>query len=702
MAPDSLSPDADGAPEVGTPPASPVARHETIGGEELFQRTVDAVADYAIFMLDAEGRVVTWNTGARRIKGYTAEEIIGEHFRRFYTEDAIRVGWPDKELEIARAVGRFEDEGWRIRKDGSRFWANIVITALYDGPGIVRGFLKITRDLTDRRQAEERLRQSEERFRLLVDGVADYAIFLLDADGRVSTWNTGAERLKGYKTQEILGAHFSCFYPEEAIRAGWPQTHLERARQAGRFEDEGWRVRKDGSRFWADVLFTAIHDASGTLQGYAKVTRDLTERKLAEDRIELAHRELEDRVRRRTTELAAANATLTAQNLARERLEIELRRTVAQLREADQNKDEFLAFLAHELRNPLAPLGNLAELLRLQADSAPALASLRDMMDRQVRHMTRLVNDLLDLSRVTRNTLHLELDWIDLSAVLRDSLEMTAPDRAARGHQLTVESTASPITVHGDRTRLAQVFANLLTNASKFTPADGRIEVTVAASKDVARVTIRDDGIGIPPEKLRHVFDLFVQVTPVEPTGLGVGLTLARRITELHGGTIRASSQGEGKGSEFVVELPIAQSPAVIEDRNGRPGELARSSVGGRVLVVDDNEDAADTLSVLLEMLGCEIRTAYNGRDALAIAREFQPGVVLLDLGMAEMDGLEVARRLRSAEVREHAILVATTGWGQDEDRRRTSAAGFDHHLTKPVDHDRLIAIIKGASSPVR
>jgi PAS domain S-box-containing protein len=703
MAHDSQSFGADGAPG-DTRPASPAGGRQTppdSGNPELFQQVVDAVADYAIFLLDTEGHVRSWNTGASRLKGYAADEIIGQHFRRFYTEEAIGIGWPDTELENARIAGRFEDEGWRVRKDGSQFWANIVLTALYDEHGGVRGFVKITRDLSDRKKTEERLRQSEERFRLLIDGVTGYAIFLLDRDGYVTTWNKGAERIKGYAASEILGAHFASFYPEEAVRAGAPQDHLARALETGRFEEESWRVRKDGSRFWAGVVITAIHDAAGVHQGFSKVTRDLTERRRAEDQIELAHRELEDRVKQRTAELAAVNTTLIAQNVARERLEIELRRTVAQLREADQNKDEFLAFLAHELRNPLAPLSNLAELLRLHADGAPGLAPLRDMMDRQVRHMTRLVNDLLDLSRVTRNTLHLELDWIDLSTVLRDSLEMTAPDRAARGHHLTVVSAVSPVTIHGDRTRLAQVFANLLTNASKFTPPDGRIEVIVSASTDVARVTIRDDGIGIPSEKLRHVFDLFVQVTPGEPSGLGVGLTLARRITELHRGTIRAHSPGEGQGSEFVVELPVAERPTSIANQRDETLGETLSSLRGRVLVVDDNEDAADTLSVLLELLGCEIRTTYNGADALAVASEFKPGVVLLDLGMADMDGLEVARRLRAAEAGEHTILVATTGWGQEEDRRRTSAAGFDHHLTKPVDHDRLVAIIREASSPV-
>src|SRR5688572_4119500 len=263
------------------------------GDDDVFRRIVESVRDYAIFLLDAKGFVKTWNTGARLIKGYAAEEIIGQHFSKFYPQEAIARRWPDRELEEAARVGRFEDNGWRVRKDGSQFWANVVITAIRDERGVVQGFSKVTRDLTERRSEEERLRQSEERFRLLVDNVEDYAIFLLDPTGHVVTWNRGAQRLKGYSAADIVGRHFSVFYPEDANAKRWPQHELEQAEAKGRFEDEGWRLRKDGSQFWANVVITALRGRDGGLRGFSKITRDLTERRLGEIRL----RESEERLR---------------------------------------------------------------------------------------------------------------------------------------------------------------------------------------------------------------------------------------------------------------------------------------------------------------------------------------------------------------------------------------------------------------------
>ncbi|MBY0231964.1 MAG: PAS domain S-box protein, partial [Gemmataceae bacterium] len=267
----------------GSSPARRTQRETGRRNEEQFAQLVAGVRDYAIFMLDSQGRVLTWNAGAERLKGWRREEIVGVHFSRFYPADSVSSGWPAHELEVATATGRFEDEGWRLRKDGSRFWANVVITALRDDAGTLRGFLKITRDLTDRKQAEEKLRLSEERFRLMVEGVRDYAIFMLDPRGHVATWNAGAERLKGYSPSEIIGRHFSAFYPQDAIARGWPEEELRRAVADGRVEDEGWRLRKDGSRFWASVVITALRDEAGTLRGFGKVTRDLTDRKRAEE-----------------------------------------------------------------------------------------------------------------------------------------------------------------------------------------------------------------------------------------------------------------------------------------------------------------------------------------------------------------------------------------------------------------------------------
>src|SRR6185503_17038336 len=397
------------SPERDFPPTAP-ARSD-VGGrraapslrrvEEHFDRIIENVRDYAIFLLDAEGRVISWNAGAQRIKGYRPDEILGEHFSRFYPADANATHWPEQELAAAAEHGHFEDEGWRLRKDGSRFWANVVITALYDENGAVRGFLKITRDLTERRAAEEALRESEERLRLMVESVRDYAIFMLDPNGRVQTWNAGAERLKGYRADEIIGQHFSQFYPEEARRRRWPDQELELAARDGRFEDEGWRIRKDGSRFWANVIITALRDAEGTLRGYAKVTRDLTERRAAEESLRAAHADLERRVEERTRELAEANAALRVENEQRRRLQEErerlaeqLRRRVIDLNVADRHKNEFLAMLGHELRNPLAPIRNALEILKLRAAGEIQREQAQGVIDRQVHQLVRLVDDL--------------------------------------------------------------------------------------------------------------------------------------------------------------------------------------------------------------------------------------------------------------------------------------------------------------------
>ena len=383
-----------GAVDFLVKPLSPVILQAKVRGfVELFQekqRTkreadqlrllVQGTADYAIFMLDPEGYVVTWNSGAEHLKGYKAEEIIGQHFSRFYPPDALERKWPQHELTVARSEGRFEDEGWRLRKDGTRFWANVVITALKDAQGNLLGFSKVTRDLTGRKQAEETLRRSEERFRLLVEGAKDYAIFLLDPQGNVASWNTGAERIKGYRADEIIGQHFSRFYPQEAIDRGWPAHELTVAKAEGRFEDEGWRLRKDGTQFWASVVITALHDEAGNLRGFSKITRDMTERKKSEEN---ARRLLEETTARRVAE---ENAGLIQEQ--RERLLV----TLASIGDAVISTDaegrvDFLNPVAQELvgwRNEEAANRNLSDVFQIvneetrQPVENPALRALRD------------------------------------------------------------------------------------------------------------------------------------------------------------------------------------------------------------------------------------------------------------------------------------------------------------------------------------
>lgn len=632
-------------------------KQRTLREAEQLRLIVHGTTDYAIFMLDPEGKVATWNSGAERLKGYKAEEIIGQHFSKFYPQEAIDRGWPDYELKVARAEGRFEDEGWRLRKDGSRFWANVVITALRDEQGNMRGFSKVTRDLTDRKKAEEELRRSEERFRMLVEGARDYAIYLLDPHGHVMTWNLGAERIKGYKADEIIGQHFSRFYPQEAIDRRWPEHELTVAAAEGRFEDEGWRVRKDGTKFWANVVITALRDERGNLTGFSKITRDMTEQKRAEENALRLHEES------------------TARRVAEEN---------------DRRKDEFLATLAHELRNPLAPIRNSLQILKMSRVDAATAQQTREMMERQVQHLVRLVDDLLDVSRVMRGKIELRREPVEMAAVIARAVETANPLIEAQGHELNIAVGDESMLLDVDPVRVAQVISNLLTNAAKYTEPNGQISLSAEKERDFAQLTVRDSGIGIAPDMLPHVFDLFVQADTASTRaqgGLGIGLTLVKNLVELHGGSVDATSAGLGRGSEFTVRLPLAKpkQTSLIPSDSGAH-RLAAVPSGYRILVVDDNKDAATSLSFLLRLQGHEVRLAYDGATSLETAKEFHPHMIFLDLGMPGMDGYEVARRIRATPELRDIVLTALTGWGQKEDRQRTAAAGFDHHLVKPPE----------------
>jgi PAS domain S-box-containing protein len=1203
---------------------------------------VQGTSDYAIFMLDPQGQVVTWNLGAERIKGYKASEIIGQHFSKFYPEESIKRDWPAYELKVATKEGRFEDEGWRVRKDGSQFWANVVLTALRDQDGKLLGFSKVTRDLTERKQAEESIRRSEERLRHMVESVKDYAIFMLDPTGHVASWNSGAERIKLYRADEIIGQHFSKFYPQEALNRGWPEHELKVAVAEGRFEDEGWRVRKDGTQFWANVVITALKDDQGELIGFTKITRDLTVRKLAEEnelrlieettarrvaesnarliqdereklhvtlasigdavistdaegRVEylnpvaeklvgwttsdaaglnlsdvfrivnedtrvpvenpayramregrivglanhtiliskdgsetpiddsaapirdtagkvigsvLVFRDMGDLKKNqkalaqsegrfrglmeqapfsiqvlstdgRTVQVNRAweelwglkleqvaeynvledpqleakgvapylrqafagkptaipaiqydpNETLPGQSQLRESVrwvtalayplkggagevqeivlvhediterklaevaieeseqrfrqladampqivwtatsdgridyqnrqwfeftglptdlgnegwgkilhpedainarerwsqslgngvpfEMEVRlydhrreaycwhliRTVAaydevgkvsrwygtgtnineqkrsaeasrylaeasaalaglvdyestlqkvanlavpffadwsavdivgeqgslrrlavahqepekialanqliqeyppdphsgigafavirsgkpeiiseiteemlelgskderhlsfirslglrsyicvplivshkiigvltfvtaesgrkyteadlatasdlaqragvalenfglyqELRDSDRRKDEFLATLAHELRNPLAPIRNALQILKMPRVDPETIERSREMMERQVHHLVRLVDDLLDVSRVMRGKIELRKERVEVASVFARAVETVQPLVDSRGHQLSVQLPTDSLIIDVDPVRLGQVVGNLLTNAAKYMEPNGHIWLTAEQVDGVAVLRVRDNGIGIAKEMLPRIFELFVQVDHASTKaqgGLGIGLTLVKNLVEMHNGTVEAYSEGLGRGSEFVIRLPIpTQQLEVDQPKADSSGDRIHPS-GYRLLVVDDNQDAAMTLAMLLKLQGHEVQVAHSGPAAIEMTQTFSPDLVFLDIGMPGMDGYEVARRLRQQPSTEKVVLTALTGWGQKEDRRRTTEAGFDHHLVKPPDPKALENIL--ASLPNR
>jgi hypothetical protein len=504
-------------------------------GEEKFKLLVDSVADYAIFLLDSKGYIQTWNRGAQKIKGYAPEEIIGKHFSIFYGNEDLERHHPEYELSVARSVGKFEEEGWRIRKDGSRFWANVVITRLTDSNGQIVGFAKVTRDLTEKKAAEEKLRMSEEKYRLLVSAVKDYAIFLLDPDGRVATWNVGAQRLKGYAPEEIIGQHFSRFYPEEDIRARKPEWELEEATLTGRLEDEGWRIRKDGTRFWASVVITPVRNDQGKLIGFSKVTRDMTDRRRLEEKLRRANEELDQRVQQRT----------------------------AQLEEAVRARDEFMSIISHELRTPLTSL-------KLQVQTATRQLHRNNTevfqeravkfilgAGKQLDRLSRLIDDMLDVSRISMDRLAVEKAPFDLTELVRETLERFELECKNTG--CTIElSDDGPVIIQGDRHRLDQVISNLMINAIKY--GEGKpVKVAVRKAGEKALIEIQDQGIGIAVKDQDRIFDRFERAVSANAvSGMGLGLYISQKIVEAHLGRISVRSE-LGKGSTFTVKLPISK-----------------------------------------------------------------------------------------------------------------------------------------------
>jgi PAS domain S-box-containing protein len=956
--------------------------------QEHFEQLVADVRDYAIFLLDRDGYVRSWNAGAERIKGYKAAEIMGQHFSRFYPREAVERDWPGEELRRASVEGRFEDENWRVRKDGSQFWANVVITALRDEAGEIRGFLKVTRDLTERRQAEEnarRLLQEEtarqaaeasareaqrardeesrqrEQLRVTLTSIGD-AVIVTDNEGRVTLLNPVAERLVGWTTEQARGSALvdvfrivneqtrqpvenpvakvlrdgrtvglanhtvliardgtqrpidDCASPikdtngatsgvvlifrdvsqqrqtAEALREseerfrlladnitqlawmaradghifwynhrwyeytgttpeqmegwGWQSVHdpkelprvLERWKASlasgepldmvfplrgadGSFHpfltrvnplrDEQGRVvywfgtntdisaqkrAEDTSRFLADASATlaALVDYESTLSKVARLAvpffadwctvdvigPDGSLRRLSvvhadPARVQLAqeaaHRyppRPEDRfgppniLRTGQPEMVAdindellvaaardeehlrllrelglrsyigvpmiahgqslgvlsfitsesgrrygpADLTLAEDLAHRAAVAIDNARLYAELRQTDRLKDEFLAMLAHELRNPLAPIRNALYIMKQSGAGGGAFEQAQDMADRQVRHMARLLDDLLDVARINRGRIELRKETVDVAVITQRTVEAMRPLIDERRHELTVSLADEPLHVEADPTRLEQVLTNLLNNAAKYTDPGGRITVSAGREDGEVVLRVRDTGIGIAPDILPRIFDLFVQAErrlDRSQGGIGIGLTLVRKLIELHGGRIEATSAGIGQGSEFIIRLPATTNQPIPNPGEPAPApspQLPRR----RVLVVDDSPDAADSLALLLKLAGQDVRAVYEGPAALTQAETYRPDLVFLDIGMPGLDGYEVARRLRRLPNAGDMFLVALTGWGQDEDRRRSQEAGFDRHLIKPVEMKDLHELLANLKQPSR
>ncbi|MBM6593386.1 PAS domain S-box protein [Microvirga sp. BT291] len=588
--------------------------------ERRFQLLVDAVTDYAIYMLDPQGYITSWNSGAQRFKGYLPREIIGQHFSRFYTDEDRATDLPKRALRTAAQEGRFEQEGWRIRKDGTRFWAHVIIDPIRDpATGELIGFGKVTRDMTERKIAQESLRRSEEQFRLLVQGVTDYAIYMLDPEGRVSNWNTGAQRIKGYTEDEIVGRHFSQFYTPEERALGLPAVSLRTAAQEGRFEKEGWRVRKDGTRFWAGVVIDPIIGPDGTLIGYAKITRDLTERRQTQEALEQAR-----------------NALFQSQKME----------AIGQL----------TGGIAHDFNNLLTVIVNGLDLLSRRLDD-PKDIKILEGMHRAAERGSSLNHQLLAFAR--RQPLKPEI--ANPNAIIAGFEAVLRRAGGERVHmELSLAQRLSPVKV--DIPQFEAALLNLVVNARDAMPEGGTIALasgnvqldTVRARKlglepgPYVSVAVTDTGSGIPDELKNRVFEPFFTTKEVGK-GTGLGLSQVYGFVTQSGGQIEIESE-LGHGTRMTLLIPATDADGEIEngaaeDDDARP---ARSTLG-TALIVEDQPDVLDIAVQIFESLGYDVLTAINAAEALDVLRQdVTIDVLFSDVVMpGDRNGVELAREAR-------------------------------------------------------
>jgi PAS domain S-box-containing protein len=619
-----------------------------------YRLLVDAITDYAIYMLDRQGRVASWNAGAQRFKGYAAHEILGQHFSRFYTEEDRTTGLPQRALNRAASEGRFEQEGWRVRKDGGRFWAHVVIDAIRDDGGEVIGFAKITRDLTERRAAEQAVRASEEQFRRLVQGVADYAIYMLDLQGRVASWNAGAQRFKGYRAEEIVGEHFSCFYTEDDRRRGAPEQALAAATAEGRFEREGWRVRKDGARFWAHVVIDAIRDDDGRLLGFAKITRDITERMEAQRALE-----------------AAQHALFQSQKL--------------------ESIGQLTGGIAHDFNNLLTAISGSLELLEKYLPDDHKAQSLHHNAMQGVQRGASLTQRMLAFARRQE----LRPEPIDVPKLVEG---MTGLIERSIGPAVRIK-TQFPARLSRARTDANQLEAallNLVVNARDAMPDGGTIAVTAReeAIEGLGYVclSVVDTGKGMDEATLSRALEPFFTTKGVGK-GTGLGLSMAHGLAQQSGGWLTLTSRvGEGTAAE--IWLPATDQESLV-----RPAPEPEPVAGAPmvILVVDDDPLVLANTAAMLEDLGHTVAQAASAAEALEIVvRDPTIDLVISDHAMPEMTGLELAGVIKAG--RPDLPLILATGYAE----LPPDADPALPRLAKPFTQRQLAAVVASvrAASP--
>ncbi|HEX7230712.1 MAG TPA: PAS domain S-box protein, partial [Candidatus Binatia bacterium] len=632
------------------------AQRELVESRGRLRITLESIGD-AVIATDAQGRVSFVNPVAQKLLGYSPEETMGRPLREVFnivnefTREPVE-NPVERVLREGHVVG-LANHSLLVRPDRVETPIDDSAAPIHDDDGSLAGVVLVFRDITESRRAE----RTRSTLAAIVES-SDDAIVSKDLNGRIMTWNTGAERLFGYRDTEAVGQPITIIIPPDRIHE--EAEILRRIRNGDRVDHyETVRRRKDGSPVEISLTISPVRAADGTIIGASKIARDITERRVME----------------------------------------------RQLREADRQKDNFIAILAHELRNPISPIQNAVKILQLERPNDHELLEYCDLIETETMQINRLLGDLLDSSRITQGKLSLRKERINLIAAVNRAIEASRSAVGEAGHNLTVDLLTQPLIVEADPMRLTQVFSNLLNNAAKFTESKGHIRVIAERESNHAVVRIKDTGIGIAPELLPRIFDMFVQgetVTERSHGGLGLGLTLARDIVQLHGGKIEAKSDGLGKGSEFVVALPLSVPLQPHESARSAAVKIGTTAVPRRIIVVDDSKNQVLSLERLFKRMGHEVRVAYDAAGAIRVMEEFLPDFALIDIGLPGVNGYDLARQLRDRPQFRNVTLIAQTGWGRDEDRNQARDAGFDHHLVKPIDHQRLAEILAATPPPHR
>ena len=613
--------------------------------KDPFKLLVQSIVDYAIYLLDPKGNVTSWNAGAERIKGFQSEEIVGKHFSLFYTEEDRKSGVPAKVLDTARREGKFEGEGWRVRKDGTHFWASVVVDRINDEKGELIGFAKITRDMTSQRDSQKALIEAEQRFRILVQGVTDYAIYMLDPEGKVTNWNAGAERIKGYSPDEIIGEHFSRFYTTEDFEAGVPKTALETARSTGRYEAEGWRVRKDGTRFWASVVIDAIRDDRGELIGFAKITRDMSEKREAQLKIEESREQLF-----RSQKMEALG--------------------------------QLTGGLAHDFNNLLTAILGACELALRNIDNPDKLRRMLDGVRNSAQRGAGLTKQLLAFARAQP----LEIKQVDLQGFFSDVTTLIRPSLRS-DIELVTETSDQLWPIDTDPGALELAILNLAFNARDAMKEGGQLRISAhnvvldgkpeGLKGEHVALTVADSGEGMSAEIMERVFEPFF-TTKSFGEGTGLGLSQVFGLAKQIGGAVTVESR-PGEGATFTLFLPASRGATAAETR------LNGGNALGRVLIVEDDTFVAELAAGMLQELGFECTIAHSAKEALErLALGEKPKLVFSDIVMpGGLSGIELARKVRE-RFPELPILL-TTGYSEQVG----GSHGFPV-LQKPYEMDSL------------